>query len=78
MIVTLLPIFFLCSAAYPSPSTHTNLNPPPGEWGAPYTAQCPHKFGPLSHARPDLYSMTWTIVFSNGNNVVIDSNSSTI
>ena len=38
--------------------------------GIPYTAECQYKIGLLSQ----YYSMTWIILFSNGTNININSN----
>ena len=38
-----------------------------------YTAKCPHSFGALAIERPDLYSIIWTVLYSTGGNVVLNS-----
>ena len=60
----------LCYTAFPFLGVIISGNPPPGVWGAPYTAECLQEFGPLSQ----YYSITWTIFFSDGINEDIDTN----
>ena len=59
-----------------SSSTPTDIfinSPPSGTWGQMYTAKCPHSFGALAMESPDLYSITWTVRYSTGDDVVLNS-----
>ena len=61
-------LYNLCHTAFPS--SLPNLNPSPGIWGHPYTAECQYQFGLLSQ----YYSMTWTVDFSDSTAISINSN----
>ena len=69
LVYTYLSIF---PTAFPT-STFLFNNPPNGTWGQMYTAKCPHSFGALAMERPDLYSITWTVRYSTGDYVILNS-----